>query len=122
VTVTGVSSGYVGFGMSSLNPIQYYATHYHQDKIFVFDEDWNYVSNKSSFPEVYYMIPGANYSYITGDDNIWKTDQQFKVLIGKGSITDYRGLYQNSKNDLIYVAIETLQVIYVFNLKFKLKT
>jgi hypothetical protein len=120
VTVTGVSSGYVGFGMSSLNPIQYYVTHYHQDKIFVFDEDWNYVSNKSSFPEVYYMIPGGNYSYITGDDNIWKTDQQFKVLIGKGSITDYRGLYHNSKNDLIYVAPFTLQVIHVFNLNLTL--
>ncbi len=118
MTVTGVSSGYVGFGMSSLNPIQYYATHYHQDKIFVFDEDWNYVSNKSSFPEVYYMIPVGNYFYITGNDNIWKTDQQLNVSIrynSTGSSPLYRGLYYNSTNDLIYVASSNLRVIHVFN-------
>ncbi len=123
MTVTGDSSGYVGFGMSSLNTIQYYVTHYRQDKIFVFDEDWNYVSNKSSFPEVYYMIPVGNYFYITGSDNIWKTDQQLNVLIrynSTGSFPWNRGLYYNSTNDLIYVASSNLLVIHVFNLNLTL--
>jgi hypothetical protein len=60
VTVTGVSYGYFGFGMSSSNPIKYYVTHFYEGKIFVFDENWNYVSNKSSFPDVTYMIPVGN--------------------------------------------------------------
>jgi hypothetical protein len=122
VTVTGFRDGYMGFGMSSSNPIQYYVTQYWQGKIFVFDENWNYVSNRSSFPYVYYMIPGGNYFYITGNDNIWKTDQQLNVLI-KHTVSNnpsYRGLYYNSKNDLIYVAPFNLQVIHVFNLNLTL--
>jgi hypothetical protein len=123
VTVTGVKDGYVGFGMSSSNPIQYYVTEYWQGKIFVFDENWNYVSNRSSFPYVYYMIPGGNYFYITGNDNIWKTDQQLNVSIrynSTGSSPLYRGLYHNSTNDLIYVAPFALQLIHVFNLNLTL--
>jgi hypothetical protein len=118
VTVSGVSDGYYGFGMSSLNPIQYYVTHYAEGKIFVFDENWNYVSVKSSFPNVLYMIPVGNYFYITGQDNIWKTDQQLNVLIRYNSTGSsfYRGLYYSSTNDLIYVASYNFKVIHVFNL------
>jgi hypothetical protein len=123
VTVTGVSGDYVGLGMSSSNLIQYYVTEFWQGKIFVFDENWNYVSTKSSFSYVYYMIPGGNYFYITGNGNIYKTDQQLNVLIrydSTGSFPLYRGLYQNSTNDLIYVAPFALQVIHVFNLNLTL--
>ncbi len=123
MTVTGVSSGYFGFGMSSSNPIQYYVTHYHQGKIFVFDENWNYVSNKSLFHNVEYMIPVGNYFYISDYFNIWKTDQQLNVLIrynSTGSSHEYRGLYYNSTNDLIYVASSYFEVINVFNLNLTL--
>jgi len=122
VTVSGVSDGYYGFGMSSLNPIQYYVTHYAEGKIFVFDENWNYVSNKSSFPYVTYMIPVGNYFYITGNDNIWKTDQQLNVSIRYNSTGSYyyRGLYYNSTNDLIYAAPDNFQMVHVFNLNLTL--
>jgi hypothetical protein len=123
VTVTGVSSGYMGFGMSSSNPIQYYVTHYPQGKIFVFDEDWNYVSNKSSFLNVNYMIPVCNYFCITGRYKIWKTDKQLNVLFqynSNDSSPHYVGLYHNSTNDLIYVAAYNLQMIHVFNLNLTL--
>ncbi len=123
MTVTGVSSGYFGFGMSSSNPIQYYVTHHAEGKIFVFDEDWNYVSNKSSFPNVTYMIPVGNYFYITGNSNIWKTDQQLNVSIrydSTGSSPVYRRLYYISTNDLIYVASYNKQEIHVFNLNLTL--
>jgi hypothetical protein len=118
VTVTGVSGDYVGFGMSRSNPIQYYVTHYSQGKIFVFDENWNYVSNKSSFLNVNYMIPVGNYFYISGRYNIWKTDKQLNVLFqynSNGSTPHYVGLYHNSTNNLIYVAPGRFQMIHVFN-------
>jgi hypothetical protein len=118
VTVSGIGNGYVGFGMSSSNPIQYYVTHFSQDKIFVFDENWNYVSNKSSFLNVNYMIPVGNYFYITGKYNIWKTDKQLNVLFqynSNGSSPHYVGLYYNSTNDLIYVAPDNFRMIHVFN-------
>ncbi len=123
MTVNGISNGYGGFGMSSLNPIQYYVTHYFQGKIFVFDENWNYVSNKSSFPDVNNMISVGNYFYITGNGNIWKTDHQLNVLIrynSTGSSPHYHGLYYSSTSYSIYVAPFTLQVIHVFNLNLTL--
>ncbi len=123
MTVTGVSSGYYGFGMSSLNPIQYYVTNRATKTIFVFDENWNYVLNKSSFLSVVYMIPEGNYFYITGDLNIWKTDHQLNVLLQYNSTESspsYRGLYYSSTNDLIYVAPYSLQMIHVFNLNLTL--
>jgi hypothetical protein len=113
----------VGFGMSSSNPIQYYVTEYWQGKIFVFDENWNYISTKSSFSYVNYMIPVGNYFYITGNDNIYKTDQQLNVLIrydSTRSYTDYRGLYYNSTNNLIYIAAKYLEMIQVYNLNLTL--
>ncbi len=109
--------------MSSSNPIQYYVTYYYQSKIFVFDENWNYVLNKSSFLNVYYMIPVGNYLYITGNVNIWKTDQELNVLLrynSTGTSPRYRGLFYNSTNDLIYVAPFTLKMIHVFNLNLTL--
>jgi hypothetical protein len=122
VNVTGVVDGFMGLAQSNSNYIQYYVTNCIQNKIFVFDENWNYVSNKSSFTYVMYMIPVGIYFYITGQNNVWKTDQELNVLIEHTDINDpsYRGLYYNSKNDLIYVAPFTLQVIHVFNLNLTL--
>ncbi len=123
MNVTGVSSGYRGFGMSSSNPIQYYVTHCSQGRIFVFDENWKYVSNKSSFPYVNYMIPVGNYFYISGENYVWKTDKELNVSIrynSTGSSSGYRGLYYNSTNNLIYVAPFYKQEIHVFNLNLTL--
>ena len=102
--------------MSSSNPIRYFVTHHDQHKIFVFDEGWNCVSNKSSFPFVNYMISVGYNFYITGWDYVWKTDLDFSVSITHYNLNAYyRGLYYNSTNDLIYVLASNLQGIYVFD-------
>jgi hypothetical protein len=49
ITVAGINGGFVGFAMSSSNPIRYYVTNNLKWNIFVFDEEWNYISQKSSF-------------------------------------------------------------------------
>jgi hypothetical protein len=124
VTVSGIGNAFIGFGMSRSNPIRFYVTHHNLGEIFVFDENWDFVSRKSSFRYVYYMILVGNYFYITGYNNIWKTDQQLNVSIthtnSTGSSPNYCGLYYNSTNDLIYVASQDLQVIQVFNLNLTL--
>ncbi len=119
VSVTGVRDGYVGFGMSNSNPIKYYVTNVNKSKIFVFDDDWKYVSEKLSFTNVHYISLVGNYFFITGDENVWKTDIQLNVLItynSAGSNLKYRGLYYNSTNDLIYVTVYSAKEIRVFNL------
>ena len=120
-TVNGLSSGYYGFAMSSSNPIRYYVTNYDHHKIFVFDEDWVYFSEKSSFNQATYMISIGNNFYITGERNVWKTDAQLNVSITHTNLTaGYYGLYYNSTNNLIYVAALNLKVIQVFSLNIAL--
>ncbi len=109
--------------MTSSNPIRYFVTNFNLGKIFVFDEQWNYVSEKLSFTRVAYMILVGNHFYITGDSVVWKTDEQLNKLIqynSTGSSPLYRGLYYSSSNNLIYVAPYNLQVIHVFNLDLRL--
>ena len=115
--------GLTGFGMSSSNPILYYVTNSDRNKIYVYDEDWNYVSEKSNFTRPNYMILVDSYFFITGDNYIWKTDQLLNVLITythNGSYSAYRGLYYNSTNSLIYVTSYWLREIQIFNLNLTL--
>ncbi len=103
--------------MSSTIPVQYYVTHHVQGQIYIFDEDFNYISNKSSFASVNYMISIGTNFYITGDQNVWKTDEQLNVLIQYNDLTaSYHGIYYNSTNSLIYIPSVVLQVIHLFNL------
>jgi len=122
ISAPDVSSGYVGFGISSSNRIQYYVTNWYKGEIYVFQE-WSYLAKKSSFPYVNYMTQTDNLFYVTGLSSIWKTDEQMNVLIkysSTGSIPDYRGLYYNRINRLIYVASYNLQLIHIFNLSLTL--
>jgi hypothetical protein len=115
IAVPGVQSGYYGFEMSSSNPIRYFVTHLGQRRIFVFDENWNYVSNKSISSSIYYITQGGNYYYITASSTFLKTDLQFNILITYNSYGGYCGLYYNSTGDSIFVAPASLKVIHVFN-------
>jgi hypothetical protein len=116
ITVNGAPPRYYGFGMSTSNPIRYFVTHNQENKIYAFDEEWNYVS-ENIFTRPLFMISVGNSFYITGDHNIWKTNQQLNLLIEyTESSHNYNGLYYNSTNDLIYVTVPDLYEIHVFNL------
>jgi hypothetical protein len=123
ITVNGAGPGYYGFGMSTSNPIRYFVTHYVKNTIYALDDEWNYVS-ENSFTYPLYMISVGNSFYITGEYNIWKTNQQLNLLIDYNDSTGfshpYCGLYYNSTNDLIYVAVYDLYEIHVFNLNLTL--
>ncbi len=103
--------------MSNSIPIRYFVTNYFQGKIFVFNEEWNYVSEKASFTTAYIIIIVGNNFYITGTQNIWKTDEQLNKLITyTNSTCDYTGIYYSSSNNSIYVTSNNLQAIHIFNL------
>jgi hypothetical protein len=103
--------------MSSSNPIQYFVTNWKYSQIFVFNEDWNFISAKSSFSFVHYMILLDSNIYITGDSKLWKTDERLNVLVTHAnSIASYRGLYYDSVKRMINVALYNLEVIVVFNM------
>jgi hypothetical protein len=86
--------GYMGFVMSSSNPIRYFVTHYYQHKIFIFDEEWNLISEKSSFTHAHSMISVAKNFYMTGWGNELKIDEQLNVFINyTDSDAGYNGLY-----------------------------
>jgi hypothetical protein len=114
IIVPGVSSGHYGYEMSSSMPLRYYVTDL-SSKIFIFDEDWNYVSFKLIQNNVYNIIRGVNYYYITVSTAFLKTDQQLNILITYNLFRGYLGLYYNSTIDSILVAPASLHVIHVFN-------
>ena len=124
VTVTGVSYGLTGFGMSSSSPIRYFIINQYECKIYVFDEFWNFLSENSSITNAAQMIQVENYFYITSDDNVLKTDENLNVLItytvSEYFDPEYFGLYYNSIKSVVYVAAKNLYEIHVFSLNLEL--
>ena len=91
---------------------------WNSNRIFLFDEDWKYLLNKS-FSTAAYAESIEEYLYITGGSNIWKTDSQLNILMQYnrvGSVT-YRGIYDYCSNNLIYAAKYSSSLeIYIFDL------
>jgi len=122
ITVSGFNAAFRGFAIKRSGPIQYYVTSYTTSQIFVFDENWNYVLNKTfNSVSISYMISVENNFYITADSNVWKLDERLNVLIRHlDSTATYAGLYYRSTNRLIYVAPANLPKIHVYNLNLTL--
>ena len=115
-----------GFAMFTPSNSYYYVSDLGLNRIFILNEDWSYVSNKTFLAPAYLTTIGNNL-YATGYKNIWKLDQNLNILIqytATGFSTSpgpyYMGIYYNSTNNLIYVAPNSLNVIEVFNLNLNL--
>ena len=99
----------------------YYVVDYSLNQIFIFHDYWSYVSSKSYVSPAYLTTIGSSL-YATGEVNIWKLDQNLNILIQynhTGTAPKYRGINFNCTDNLINVAPFALNVIHVFNLKFK---
>jgi hypothetical protein len=118
ITVSGFNADFKGFAIKRSNPIQYYVTSFTTSQIFVFNENWNYVLNKTfNSVSISYMISVGNTFYITADSNVWKLDERLNVLIRHSDSTaTYAGLCYSSTNRLIYVVPYNLRKIHVYNL------
>ena len=102
---------------------RYYAISYVNSIIYILNDDWQYISNKSIGYYPYHMTSIANNLYIVGINNLWKTDKDLNVLITynmKNSIRSYWDLYLSPANNLIYVSAPYNSLIHVFDLNLNL--
>ena len=110
-----------GFGMySSPNTTYYYVMDYGASTIYTLNDEWKFISFLKSFTGPFTMITIGNRLYMTGDDNVWKLDQDLNILVnynpGIAPRNTYRGISYSQTNGLIYVAAFSLKEIQVFNL------
>jgi hypothetical protein len=98
----------------------YYIIDLSTDTIFVLNDNYGYITKKS-FSEPAFMIAINASLYITGDENIWKTDKNLNVLKTYNESGRYRGIYFNSTENLIYVASKLYTYIQVFDLNLTYK-
>ena len=112
-----------GFAMySSPNTTYYYVMDKVDYKVYILNNEWEYVSFKS-FSDPQSMIAIGQSLYMIGSFNAWKVDQDLNILINYDPVGDpayYRGISYNPANDLIYVVGWNSQEITVFNLNLTL--
>jgi hypothetical protein len=119
---------FIGFGMLISESTLYFVTNTLENKIYIFDEDWQYLDYKTFFMPKYIITVGRN-MFITGEDNIWKTDKSINILVQTNpdgrQVEDgyycescdgygYKGLY--SIDNFLYVAHFKLDLIEIYNL------
>ena len=109
----------LGFGMfSSNNLTYYYVMDFWNSKVYIFNDQWSFISYKEFYYTAYMIIIG-NSLYMTGRNNVWKVDKDLNILIDYnpgGSTPSYLGISYNPSNGLIYVAAPWLNEIQVFSL------
>jgi hypothetical protein len=98
----------------------YYITDSGCNLIYILNDGWEQITTKS-FKSPAYMATSSSNVYITGDFNIWKTDKDLNVLAQHNNTDNpnYRGVYYNSTNDLIYVADYSNLCIDIFDSSLK---
>ena len=61
------------------NTTYYYVMDYGFGKIYILNDEWNFISFKS-FTKPFYMINIGNSLYMTGWYDVWKVDKDFDKL------------------------------------------
>jgi hypothetical protein len=109
-----------GFGIFSSNISFYYIPDTLKNYIYIFDYQWHYADYKYFTSPTYIISVGSNF-YISGENNMWKTDQNLNLLAQYSTNNDpfYQGIYYNSTSSYIYVAANKKSSIHVFDLNLK---
>ena len=127
-TVDFKQDPFIGFSFL-FSPISlYFVTNTWGNRIYIFDDSWQFVTFKSLFMPKYIITIGSDL-FITGQDNIFKTDKDINVLAqsnpnGKKVDEDnickycngygYMGLH--FMNNSLYVAHFSLELIEIYDL------
>ena len=99
----------------------YYVVDYYAG-VFLLNDNYGYIAKKT-FSKPNYIVNANSNLYITGDNNIWKTDKYLnisKTFTSRGA--DYRGILFKCTENLIYVASSTNTYLQVFDLNLNLNS
>ena len=107
-----------GFGMIVDFNTSYYVLD--TETIFLLNDNYAYVTQKK-FSLPFYLVNTNSSLYITGDENMWKTDKYLNVLKTHTKYASYRDIYLNSTENFIYVASEAYTYFQAFDLNLVLK-
>lgn len=122
-TLNGNSFFPSGFAMDSTKT-RYYITDYAFRKIYILNDEYQYISETLPFKYDLIKSIGSNL-YILGSSNseqfMWKTDENLNVLIQYNTTgLGYADIYFNSKNRLMYITVLLLNSIHIFDLNLNL--
>jgi hypothetical protein len=110
-----------GFGMMVDFNTSYYIMDELNNIIFLLNDNYDYVTMKT-FSKPNYMETINSSLYITGNNNVWKTDKYLNILIThtESGGANYNGIYYNCSDNLIYAAPTGYTYIQVFDLNLTL--
>jgi hypothetical protein len=98
------------------NITTYYALDHANQKVVMFNEYWEYQNASFVGFNVANAISVEKELYITGNNYIQKRDKNLNWVTQFYNINiNFRGIYYNKTNDLIYVGISNIQEIYLFD-------
>jgi hypothetical protein len=108
-----------GFGMIVSNITRYYITdtvYYGAKYINILNDQWQYITYYD-FINPTYMTTFGNTPFISGSNNIWKTDQNLIVLVQYNRTDNpyYQGIFYNSKNGFIYASANKKSAVHIFD-------
>ncbi len=110
-----------GFGMMVDFNTSYYVVDY-DSGVFLLNDSYGYVTKKT-FSKPNYIVNVNSSLYITGENNIWKTDKYLNILkTFTSSGANYRGILFRCTENLIYVAPYTNTDLHVFDLNLTLNS
>jgi hypothetical protein len=109
----------IGFAMMIDFNITYYITDNIGNMIYLLNDNYDYITQKS-FSQPSFIVTINSNLFITGERNIWKTDEYLNVLLTHSESGSYRGIYYNCTENLIYVAPLKYDYFQVFNINLTL--
>ena len=106
-----------GFSYLRNNYTTYYITDYDDNKIDIFNENWQFLESKS-FTRPAYMTTVQDTLFITADSQIYQTDKYLNLIRKLSGSANYHGIYYNSSNSCLIVASSNSIYHYSLNLTF----
>ena len=101
-----LSIGLYGGGISNDGPNYNYLINNLFGQIYMFENNWNYVANKTSFLLAYSMVKVGSNLYITSNTNFWKTDLQLNIINQLNVYSAVYSIYYNWSENLLHLSFK----------------
>ena len=115
-----LSIGLYGGGISNDGPNYNYLINNLFGQIYMFENNWNYVANKTSFLLAYSVVKVGSNLYITSNTNFWKTDLQLNIINQLNVYSAVYSIYYNWAENLLYTTLIFQKLIRYYDLNLTL--